>query len=61
MVGSDDAYLRLRKLTLASGQTMERLGDCLLGARVARELKLAAGDRLTTDPDNLFDLSGPSP
>lgn len=61
VVGSTDAYFEYRGLALSEGESLERLGDCVVGATVARKLGIAPGDRLLSEPENLFDLSGPSP
>ncbi|MCC6509895.1 MAG: hypothetical protein IT423_12360, partial [Pirellulaceae bacterium] len=61
IVGTTDEYLRFRDLKLSVGQPMSRLGDCLLGANVARSLELNVGDRLQSEPENMFDITGPSP
>ena len=61
IVGTTGAYVDFRGLRLERGEPLQRLGDCLLGAKVARELRLAPGDRLLSEAENMFDLSGPSP
>jgi len=61
IVGTTPDYYPLRGLTLAEGGPLERLGDCVLGANVARRLGLKPGERLLSEPENIFDLSGPSP
>jgi putative ABC transport system permease protein len=54
-------YFDWRKLTPAEGSLPMRLGDCVLGAKVARELGLGPGDRLLTDNREFFDLAGRYP
>lgn len=61
VVGTTTRYLEFRDLRLAAGQFWQRLGDCVLGAKAAKKLELSPGDRLLTDPQNMFDLSGPAP
>lgn len=61
IVGSTDAYIKYRGLVIDQGRPLERLGDCLVGATVARKLGIKPGQRLLSEPENLFDLSGPSP
>lgn len=61
IVGTTDSYFSFRQLSLAHGAPLERIGDCLLGAKVAADLQLKPGDRLLSDPENMFDLSGPAP
>jgi putative ABC transport system permease protein len=38
-----------------------RLGDCVVGAKLARERKLKPGERITSSPENVFDLAGVYP
>lgn len=61
IVGTTDAYFHFRGLSVQRGERFQRLGDCLLGATVASRLGLVPGDRLVSEPENMFDLSGPSP
>jgi putative ABC transport system permease protein len=61
IVGTTRDYLSHRNLVIELGERWERLGDCVVGSHVARSLGLACGDRLLSEPENLFDLSGPSP
>lgn len=61
IVGTTRDYLHLRELEIGQGESWSRLGDCVLGARVAEELGLGIGERLLSEPENLFDLSGPAP
>ncbi len=61
IVGTTADYYDFRGLVVAEGDSLRRLGDCVLGASAARRLNLAPGDRLLSEPENLLDLSGPSP
>ncbi len=61
IVGTSTDYYRFRNLRLGQGGPMQRLGDCVVGAGAARKLEVVPGDRLLSEPENLFDLSGPSP
>jgi putative ABC transport system permease protein len=61
IVGTTLDYLDFRQLQLRRGTTLLRLGDCVLGARVARKLGLEPGDRLLSDPENVFDIAGAYP
>ena len=61
IVGTTAAYFRFRDLGLARGQPLRRLGDCVVGAAAARRLGIEPGDRLLSEPEGLFDLSGPAP
>ena len=61
MVGTTLDYFAFRGLRLARGEQLLELGDCVLGADTAASLKLAPGDRLMTDPENVFDIAGSYP
>ena len=61
IVGTTQEYYELRGLGVATGAGLSRLGDCVVGAVAARELGLSPGDRLTSEPENLFDLTGSYP
>jgi putative ABC transport system permease protein len=60
-VGTSLDYFKFRNLQLAEGQSLSRLGDCVLGSQIARKLQLGPGDRLLSDPDNILDLGGQYP
>ncbi|MBN2375143.1 MAG: ABC transporter permease [Sedimentisphaerales bacterium] len=61
IVGTTLDYFQFRGLKIAQGTQLVRLGDCLLGAEVAQKLALKPGDRLITDPENVFDISSTYP
>jgi putative ABC transport system permease protein len=61
MVGTTLDYFAFRGLRIARGEQLLELGDCVLGANTAASLKLAPGDRLMTDPENVFDIAGSCP
>ncbi|MDP6468526.1 MAG: ABC transporter permease [Pirellulaceae bacterium] len=61
IVGTTLDYFDFRQLQIRRGTTLVRLGDCVLGARVARQLGLEPGDRLLSDPENVFDIAGAYP
>jgi putative ABC transport system permease protein len=61
LVGVTLDYFEFRRLRVAQGQMLAMLGECLLGADAARELRLQPGDTLNTAPENLFDLAGAYP
>ena len=61
LVGTSLEYINFRGLKIESGRGLIRLGDCLLGSRAARSLGLGAGDRLMSDPVNVFDIAGAYP
>ena len=61
VVGTSLDYFDFRGLNIKAGAQLKRLGDCLLGANVAEKLQLQPGDRLMSDPVNVFDLAGNYP
>ncbi len=61
IVGTTLDYFTFRGLRLARGEQLLELGDCVLGAVTAASLKLAPGDSLMTDPENVFDIAGSYP
>jgi putative ABC transport system permease protein len=61
LVGTTIDYLDLRGLRLADGRAFATLGECVLGATAARELRLAAGESLVTDATDPYNLAGTVP
>ncbi len=61
IVGTSIEYFEFRNLSVTQGDFFTILGDCVLGANVARKLKLTPGDYLMSDPTNVFDISGEYP
>lgn len=61
LVGTTADYLRFRQLKPQAGSGLRRLGDCLLGSRVAEQLQLSPGDSLLTEPELVFDPDGSFP
>lgn len=62
IVGTTSEYLsRLRRLRFSDGKQWSRYGDCVLGANVARMLRLGPADSLTSEPENVFDMDGAFP
>jgi ABC-type Zn uptake system ZnuABC Zn-binding protein ZnuA len=60
-VGTTLEYFDFRGLRVARGGGLTRIGDCVLGAGVAEKLGLKPGDKLMSDPENVFDLAGSYP
>jgi putative ABC transport system permease protein len=58
IVGTTLDYFEFRGLKVAEGRQLAVLGDCVLGAKVAENLKLKSGDSLVSSPETLFDLAG---
>jgi len=61
LVGTTLDYFEFRKLEIEKGTSLRRLGDCVIGASLAEKIQLKPGDRLMSDPLNVFDLSGNYP
>jgi putative ABC transport system permease protein len=61
IVGTTLEYLDFRGLRVAAGRRMAVLGECVIGAQVARGLGLSPGDALVSSPESVFDLAGVYP
>ncbi len=61
IVGTNIDYFDFRRLRLAAGRAMAVLGECVLGAAVAKDLGLEPGSSLVSSPENVFDLAGVYP
>ena len=61
IVGTSLEYFDFRGLQIANGAGLTRLGDCVLGAAAAQQLRLQPGDKLMSDPENVLDLAGSYP
>jgi putative ABC transport system permease protein len=61
IVGTTLDYFEFRGLSLAQGRMMATLGEAVIGARVARSLRLEAGDTVVSSPETVFDLAGVYP
>ncbi len=61
VVGTGPEYFDFRGLRVERGRLFQRIGQCVLGARVAAELKLGPGDSLFSDQRRLYDFAGTYP
>jgi putative ABC transport system permease protein len=61
IVGTSLDYLRFRKLTIIEGNHFTRLGDCVVGAKVAKQRGLHSGSRVLSRPVDAFDVAGVHP
>lgn len=61
IIGTSLDYFAFRRLRLAQGRMMTRLGDCVVGARLARQRGLRPGSSLASSPEQLFDIAGVYP
>lgn len=61
IVGTTLDYFQFRSLDVQEGRLPQVLGDVVLGARAARQLDLATGDKLLSDDEKLYDISSSYP
>ncbi len=61
IVGTTLDYFDFRRLQMAQGRPLAVLGECVIGADVARDLGLEPGDSLVSSPESVFDLAGVYP
>lgn len=61
IVGTSLDYFEARGLRIQAGQQMTALGQCVVGARVAADRDLGPGDRVVSNPEQVFDLAGSYP
>jgi putative ABC transport system permease protein len=58
IVGTTLDYFDFRGLQLQQGEMFVMLGQCVIGAEVAKKLNLKAGDYIVSSPETLFDIAG---
>lgn len=61
IVGTTLDYFDFRKLVINEGRNLQYVGECVIGANVAQQLELHAGDSLISSPENYFDMAGVYP
>ncbi|WP_395739840.1 FtsX-like permease family protein [Prosthecobacter sp.] len=61
IVGTELEYFPFRGLHLASGKQLSRLGDCVVGATLARRRGLQPGGHVFSSPEQAFDMAGVYP
>lgn len=61
IVGTTLDYFSYRGLKIAEGRMLTRLGDCVLGAKVAKKRELHPGAAVVSSPEQVFDISGVYP
>jgi putative ABC transport system permease protein len=61
IIGTEIEYFSFRHLRLAQGKMLTRLGDCVIGARVAAQRGLAQGGALFSSQEQVFDMAGVYP
>jgi putative ABC transport system permease protein len=58
IVGTTLDYFEFRQLQIEQGQQFGLLGQCVIGAEVARHLDLQPGDFIVSSPETLFNIAG---
>jgi len=61
IVGTELDYFPFRGLRIASGKQIVRLGDCVVGARLAKKRGLQPGGHVFSTPELAFDMAGVYP
>jgi putative ABC transport system permease protein len=61
IVGTTLDYFDFRELRIADGRQMAMLGECVIGAAVARDLGVGPDDAIVSSPESVFDLAGVYP
>ena len=57
IVGTNLEYFKFRGLNVAAGDSLIQIGDCVVGAQLARELDLQQGDNLLTDIESVISIA----
>jgi len=58
IVGTTLDYFEFRGLQIEKGDNLAILGDCILGANVAKKLGLEPGNSIISSPENILDIAG---
>ncbi|MEM6471568.1 MAG: ABC transporter permease [Planctomycetota bacterium] len=61
IVGTSLDYFSFRELEIESGRFFAMLGECVVGAEVAKKLGLKVGSSVISQPESIFDLAGVYP
>ncbi|WP_395744513.1 FtsX-like permease family protein [Prosthecobacter sp.] len=61
IVGTELEYFPFRGLKLAAGKQLSRLGDCVVGAALAKQRGLQPGGHIFSSPEQAFDMAGVYP
>lgn len=61
IVGTNLDYFFFRNFKYSDGRALLRLGECVVGATVAKENGIQIGDSVISSPESLFDLAGVYP
>ena len=61
IVGTELEYFDFRHLKVGEGRMITRLGDCVVGARLAGDKGLHPGGAVYSSPEQVFDIAGVYP
>ncbi len=61
IVGTELEYFTFRGLHIAAGKQLSRLGDCVVGASIAKQRDLQPGGHVFSSPEQAFDMAGVYP
>jgi putative ABC transport system permease protein len=61
IVGTELEYFPFRGLHISSGKQLSRLGDCVVGATLAKQRGLQPGGHVFSSPEQAFDMAGVYP
>ncbi|MCA8987220.1 MAG: hypothetical protein KDA78_06245 [Planctomycetaceae bacterium] len=61
IVGAASGFLKHRNVQYQAGGTWERMGDCILGANVARNLGLSVGGSVISNQESFINPAGALP
>lgn len=61
IVGTTFDYFRFRGFAYEAGRSFLRMGECVVGSKVAEKNGLAIGDSVISSPETMFDLAGVYP
>ncbi|TWT81371.1 FtsX-like permease family protein [Planctomycetes bacterium CA13] len=61
IVGTSLEYFDFRGLSVQEGALLKRLGDCVVGANVARQRGLSAGDSVISSPESALGIADEYP
>lgn len=61
VVGTSLDYFDFRDLSIANGEMFTTLGDCVLGAEVAKSLGADVGDQILSDRETVIGFGGVTP
>lgn len=57
LVGTTYDYFEFRRMRTSAGNFPTKLGQCVLGANVARQLDLGVGDTIFSDQRSIYDIT----